>query len=583
MKQNRIHNRIHTHHRQQHRNAHSTHVQKRPLLLVLCVALLTACQIQWPGEIDPAQSPLGTPVSLPVAATLAGQVGTGAAGGYVAAVSSVFLPRDLAPYAAALRDPFVRDLQAFKDATRYDLNLTLMPDLLHVRGIERIRYTNRAAESLPELMLRLFPNTEYFGGDMRVTDTQVEGRRVTTTAFVRPTPVISTSASPPLTDTSVLRVPLLSSLPPGQSVVLTLTYELTVPAKTSAGYRTLGWSNDILGLPTIYALMPVRDTSGWRIDPVPTYGDVVYSEESLFRVRIHAPADVVIAATGVCNTSTGPGTVISPTPTVSLRQDLTCVAAPMRDFALSASRRYQVITTTVASASGPVMVSSYYMPQYKRGGASALTYAVQALGVYERRFGPYPFRELKVLASGNSAGGMEYPMLAAVTNGLYEQDGGYFEWITAHEVAHQWWYGIVGSDPIREPWLDESLTQYSASLYIEDRYGAQAAAAERERYFTTRYQHELNNGRDAMVAQPSGAFDRNAYAPIVYGKGPLFFEAVRRTIGDRLFDGWLRTYFNRFRYRNVQGSDLLGLADEMGFGSATRTAFDQWMRSVRQP
>ena len=264
-------------------------------------------------------------------------------------------------------------------------------------------------------------------------------------------------------------------------------------------------------------------------------------------------------------------------------KDTTCDAGPVRDMAISASRLYHVVTATVASGPDNILISSYYMPQSSRGGQRALTYGIQAVSVYERRFGAYPYKELKIYASPTSAGGMEYPMLAGVTDSLYGMEGGYFEWITSHEVAHQWWYGMVGSDPLNEAWLDESLTEYTSLLYIEDLYGSQAAATERDRNFTSRYQREVSAGRDAPVAQPSGAFERNVYSPMVYGKGPLFFDAVRRAVGDRLFDAWLRVYFTRYRYRIAHGADLLSIADEIGIGPVARQMYDQWLRGVRRP
>jgi aminopeptidase N len=258
------------------------------------------------------------------------------------------------------------------------------------------------------------------------------------------------------------------------------------------------------------------------------------------------------------------------------------VAAPVRDVAIHASKHYQVVTAT-AHLDGDVLVSSYFLPEYRRGGLDVLSYAAEALSIFTRRLGSYPYKELKVFASPTTVGGIEYPMLAGVTDSLYGTTGGYFEWVTAHEVAHQWWYGMVGSDPINEAWLDESLTQYMASLYIEDRYGAAAATEERQRFFNARYQQELSNGRDASVDQPTGAFERTAYSPLVYGKGPLFFEAVRRAVGDRLFNSWLRIYFMRYRYKIVHATDLLSAADEIGIGQSVRVAFDEWIRGSRRP
>jgi hypothetical protein len=453
--------------------------------------------------------------------------------------------------------------------------------LQHVRGTQRVVYVNHSYDDLHEILLRLYPNTQYMGGQMQVSQASVDGAPVKPAVYLRPTIGLSGTTGQPISDTSVLSVPLASALTPGHSVVLSMTFEVSVPLHASGGYRTFGNANEVDALPDVYPVIPVRDGAGWHVDAAPNYGDIVYSEVSLYRVHIHSPSDLVLVTTGVCSSTLDQP--VKPLPATLIWRDTECVAAPVRDFAIHASRQYRVVSATLSTAAGNLLVSSYYMPQYSQGGQRALDYAMQAVQDYQRRYGPYPYRELKIFASPNTSGGIEYPMLAGVTDSLYSENGGYFEWITAHEVAHQWWYGMVGSDPITAAWLDESLTQFTASLYVEDRYGVQAADAERQLYFTTRYQRELNAGRDVPVAQPTGAFDRNVYSPMVYGKGPLFYDAVRRAVGDQRYTAWLRVYFTRYRYRIVHAEDLLSVADETGISSAVRAAYGQWILSARRP
>ncbi|NJM42047.1 MAG: M1 family metallopeptidase [Anaerolineae bacterium] len=168
-------------------------------------------------------------------------------------------------------------------------------------------------------------------------------------------------------------------------------------------------------------------------------------------------------------------------------------------------------------------------------------------------------------------------MLAGVLHSHYAGNDDYFEWLVAHEVAHQWWYNLVGSNPVQEPWLDEALTQYSTLLYFEDRYGAEVAQGFRQRYFTARFAQERRTRGDRRVGQPTSGFPRWAYFPIVYGKGPLFFDAVRSGADDAQFGAWLRAYYERHRYDTAQASDLLQAADDMGLGSIVRAAYDEWI------
>ena len=63
----------------------------------------------------------------------------------------------------------------------------------------------------------------------------------------------------------------------------------------------------------------------------------------------------------------------------------------------------------------------------------------------------------------------------------------------------------------------------------------------------------------------------------MYGKGPLFFDAVRSRSDNTRFAAWLRGYYERHRYGMVQASDLLQAADDVGLGSVVHAAYDEWI------
>jgi hypothetical protein len=452
----------------------------------------------------------------------------------------------------------VQDINRFKDATRYALELTIDPAARTVKGEQHVRYVNRDNKPLKELLLRLYPNTTYMGGEMAVTSIALNGMVVTPTAFLRGDAV----------DVSLLTLPLKLLLKPLESADVRMSYTLTFPLNSKSGYTTFGLIDGVLALPNAYAIIPPRDMRGWRTDLVPTYGDIVFSETSLFEVVIHAPKEYVVVATGMCTDHESDDRL----------KTTHCVAGPVRDFAIHLSRFYRTLTSVAPSDYGDnIVVRSYFTPLQRRGGENTALYATEALRIFERRFGPYPFKELKVFESPSVAGGIEYPMSVGVNHLKYQKDGGYFEWITAHEVAHQWWYGLIGSDPVNEAWLDEALAQYSASLYLEDRYGSEFARIERQRFFNERYTAELDERGDTRAGQPTDAFYRWSYSPIVYGKAPLFFEQVRREGGDARFNLWLRKYLESYRYGIARGEDLLRVADDIGLGRIARAAHARWI------
>jgi hypothetical protein len=216
--------------------------------------------------------------------------------------------------------------------------------------------------------------------------------------------------------------------------------------------------------------------------------------------------------------------------------------------------------------------------------------------VFEQRFGPYPYRDLDVVEASlvGGAGGVEFSGLVTVASMLYrpidgdlgmltsllgsggpsasDLVGSLLEFTTAHEVAHQYWHGLVGSDSRDHPFVDESLAQYSAMLYFEDRYGAERA--EREGNMQVRMNYQTMR----MLGHDDGAVDRRVddfgtpveYAGLVYGKGPYLYPELRRLVGDAVFFRSLREYVRRYRFQ---------VAPERGFVDMLAASSDR--RRVR--
>ena len=158
------------------------------------------------------------------------------------------------------------------------------------------------------------------------------------------------------------------------------------------------------------------------------------------------------------------------------------------------------------------------------------------------------------------------------------------EFVTAHEVAHQWWHGLVGSDSRAHPWVDESLAQYSAMIYIQERYGDARAMEEGERQVAMNYRMmRLQGEADALVDRPASAFTTPmSYAGLVYGKGPFFYRAVRRLIGNDAFYAGLASYVQAFRFREAGPDDVV---DHLARANASQSAAvhalaDRWLRQA---
>jgi hypothetical protein len=219
------------------------------------------------------------------------------------------------------------------------------------------------------------------------------------------------------------------------------------------------------------------------------------------------------------------------------------------------------------AGAGPVTVVSWTAPRAGEFTRTVLAAAQGALAVFSRRFGDYPYPALAVVSLPLEVYGCEFSGIVLVSSRLSDpaaQAGGVpplvlAEATTVHEVAHQWFFGLVGSDQVLEPWLDEGLAQYATLLFYRDRDGEAGARGYRQS-FESRW--ERVGRADIPIGRPVAAYTDREYAAIVYGRAPLFLEALADRMGRPAFDGLLRSWCAGFRWKLARGRDFLSLAGE---------------------
>jgi len=459
--------------------------------------------------------------------------------------------QDLAPYRAAMIPGGQADIDGLANPTRYFIELVVDVENLTLTGSERLLYTNNETVDLKEVYFRLFPNSPGYGGAMEIDRVIVNGQEAQ---------VIYEFSN------SALEIPLAKPLAPGERLDITVDFLVSVPQDNEQGYGQFSCTDGVLAMPNFYPMLPVYDDEGWNIELAPGYGDAVYSDTSLYLVQLTVPEEMVVAASGsvIARVDNGDGTMT-----------LICASGPMRDFNIVMSDRYQVVSNTV----GETTVNSYYMPGDEEGGLEILEYASKALQTYNELFGLYPFSEFDVMATPTTAGGIEYPGLIVMNRNYYDEKGGNFEFTAAHEVAHQWWYSMVGSDQVDEPWLDEALTQYSTIIYFEEMHGKRVAETILESHFEGVYQQVIEEGRDAVVAQPVAAFSPEDYGPIIYCKGPLFFHTLRQQVGDDTYFEIMRRYLEQHKYGIATPESFLAVAEEVS-GQGLDEIYHRWILSA---
>lgn len=218
-----------------------------------------------------------------------------------------------------------------------------------------------------------------------------------------------------------------------------------------------------------------------------------------------------------------------------------------RDMALSMSERFNRHT---AETPDGVMVELYSFDDAvvdtaggpQDGAAHALQVATRSLSMYADLFGAYPHKRF-IVVQGDFPDGMEFSDLVFVGSSWFHGytggPDGYLTIITAHEVAHQWWYARVGNDQAQTPWLDEALATYSEYIFYEEYYPDLREWWWRFR-INTWIPENFNDGRLASSVYEFASV--REYINAVYLRGARMLHDLRRDLGTEAFFEWLHAY-----------------------------------------
>ena len=520
--------------------------------------------------------------------------------GAVVAISSIKSPSP-APTTAATMHSSVSEAQDYlnssgrkllgekdKGAPIYSATVKLDTAAKTVTGTERLLYTNRTGVPLTELVFRVYANSPSVnpGGDAVIITSLTAGGLPATPALAG----------------SILHVPLGVPLGTGKETMVTMTFSERIPevsggidisklmsGSTGSGYGVFGHSTDVYDLGYFLPTVTTYGPTGWDGREAPAFGDVSDFDCAYYSVSIDVPSDYVVAGAGM---PVGQGGSAG-------RETYDFKGGPMRDFSVQASPLYQTASASV----GETDVTAYFLKSEADSGGKVLGFVRDALTQYNKHFGPYPYRRFNVCEAplGGGAGGMEFAGQVQIAQMLYSGTGGLnlgegssllgslvgglgdmLEFTVAHEVCHQWWGLVVGSDSIVHPWQDESLTNYCTVLYFEWQHGAAASQEQVDSQLMLSYSTaKMLGAPDMVVDSPVYAFkDQTVYSAIVYSKGALFFRALHKTMGAEAFDKSLADYYQQYSFGNPTPEQLMACFESSGNATTVAALEARWIHEL---
>lgn len=426
---------------------------------------------------------------------------------------------------------------------RYEMSIDLDASLDVLTGTAYIHLTNTSPDPWTYVIFRLYPSLEQYGGLLSIQSAAIGGRAVPFSYQDQNTAV---------------RVELPVALLSGKATTLYLSWILDIPQwqDTALAYRLFGNSQQIVSLPLAYPSLAVYQpglttgTGQWWLERGSVRGDAAFNVASLFVVTATLPSDQVPVTSGTLITST----VVDSSEAGSRQSRHVWVTGPVREFFLHTSNGFESATTTAYGT----RITSYWLPGHESGGRAALQHTAAALRIYSDLFGPYGYSDLRVAAGPLGVRGMEYPQAFLLGVQLYDTYRADLEIRTVHEAAHQWWYQLIHNDPVNYPWMDEGISEYASKLY----YQAIRGRSYGENLQARRWQAVIDlltaRGEDAPLNQPVAVYNNGAqYESVVYGKGALFYDAIRQALGERQFEAFLKSYQKNYRFQIVTPTDLL--------------------------
>ncbi len=258
-----------------------------------------------------------------------------------------------------------------------------------------------------------------------------------------------------------LTLALPEALEPGCAIPVTLNFRLAVPrvgARFLASKGFFGFTDRQLNLGHWLPTVAVYDGDDWVTRTPSLIGEQDIAHLADWEVSLNvmnAPDSLVVAAPGL-------GTQIS-------RTSWRFIHHRAREFSVSLSDAFIVTQRDLDTG----VTLELYVFADNAASVHALDVAEKSFAMYTDLFGDYLYDRV-VVVEGDFPDGMEFAGMVFVSTSWFTSYTGdpasYLTLITAHELAHQWWYARVGNDPAMYPWLDESLATYSEYIYLEEYY-----------------------------------------------------------------------------------------------------------------
>ena len=389
----------------------------------------------------------------------------------------------------------------------------------------------------------------------------------------------------------ICKLILPKSLKPGEKIIITTPFHVKLPKGV---FSRLGHYGESYQITQWYPKPAVYDATGWHPIPFLNQGEF-YSEFGSYDVSITVPKNYVVGATGdlfngeeelkwLTQKETETKSFFEEKKNKKKAKDMRFPASDsitktlryfqknVHDFAWFADKRYHVLKGEVELPVSKRKVTTWAMFTDSEADLweKSIDYVNDAIYYYSLWNGEYPYDQCTAVDGALTAGGgMEYPnvtIIGGAGNATMLRD------VIVHEVGHNWFYGMLGSNERQHAWMDEGVNTYNENRYMHIKNpkdsvkGSLSIAGfplpinmhdlDNESLLSTAYVMNARKRLDQAVDFPAAEYTEINYGAIVYEKTALLLDYLSAYLGQDVFDRCMHAYFEAWHFKHPQPNDM---------------------------
>lgn len=452
--------------------------------------------------------------------------------------------------------------------TKYKLNLTFIDENYTLEGQENVEYYNNSDNMFEFLCFHLYPNAYREDAKNKIVSVSNMQKAYPNGESYGNIDILEVKSGQETLnyeitgqDKNILKIMLKNELYPDERVELSIKFIVKL---ANINHR-LGYGENTINCANFYPIACVYNNGkGFNEDLYHSNGDPFCSECSNYEVNINYPSEYFLASSGQVEKSENIG---------NLRKN-TIKCEKIREFSFILSKLFKISSEKVGNT-----IVNYFGYKEDENLIDCLKVSVKALKTFNKLFGEYPYEVLNIAKSNFAYGGMEYPNLVLISDDIQIQKD--YEYVIIHEIAHQWWYGVVGNDQYNHAWMDEGLAEFSTLLFFKENpdYGENFIdlldGCEKNYKFFEKIYKKTTGEVDGRMDRPLHEFKTEPeYSQCTYTKGVLLFNSIMSTVGERKFYKALQNYYSEFAYMIAYPEDMIA-----SFSSSTGYDLEGFIKS----